>query len=69
MTDVPQAFIAQSRRLLTESYLPRIEQCVEGLSDEQLWWRANSASNSIGNLCLHLNGNVRQWIVSRTHPW
>ena len=59
-----EAFLAQSRRLLTDSYLPRIEHCVRGLSDEQLWWRANAESNSIGNLILHLAGNVRQWIVS-----
>ena len=54
-----EAFLAQSRRLLTDSYLPRIERCVRGLSDEQLWWRANAESNSIGNLILHLAGNVR----------
>ena len=34
------------------------------LSDEQLWWRPNAESNSVGNLMLHLAGNVRQWIVS-----
>jgi len=43
--------------------LPKIERCVEALSDEDVWWRANSESNSIGNLLLHLNGNVRQWIL------
>jgi len=61
---IEHAFLAQSRRLLTQSYLPRIEKSVEGLSDEQLWWRANAESNSIGNLILHLAGNIRQWIVS-----
>jgi uncharacterized damage-inducible protein DinB len=64
MTDISRAFIDQSRRLLTESYLPRIEKAVEGLSSENLWWRANPQSNSVGNLLLHLNGNVRQWIIS-----
>jgi uncharacterized damage-inducible protein DinB len=33
------------------------------LTDEQIWWRPNEASNSIGNLVLHLCGNARQWIV------
>ena len=61
---IEQAFLTQSRRLLTHSYLPRIEQAVDGPSDEQLWWRANAESNSIGNLILHLAGNIRQWIVS-----
>lgn len=62
--DIAGRFIDQSRKLLTESYLPRIEKAVEGLSVEDLWWRANPESNSIGNLILHLNGNVRQWIIS-----
>ncbi len=62
--DAGQAFIDQSRQLLTDSYLPRIERAIEGLSIENLWWRANDQSNSIGNLMLHLSGNARQWIVS-----
>ena len=59
-----EAFIDQSRTLLTDSYVPRIERAVERLSPENVWWRANPESNSIGNLLLHLNGNVRQWIVA-----
>ena len=34
------------------------------LSEEEIWWRSNDASNSVGNLVLHLDGNVRQWIIS-----
>jgi uncharacterized damage-inducible protein DinB len=49
---------------LLEEYLPKIERCLERLNDEQIWWRANEESNSIGNLVLHLCGNARQWIVS-----
>ena len=64
MADISRAFIDQSRRLLTDSYLPRIEKAVEGVSTANVWWRANPQSNSIGNLLLHLNGNVRQWIIS-----
>jgi len=59
-----QAFIDESRKYLTASYLPRIERSVEQLTDEALWWRANAESNSVGNLLLHLAGNVRQWIVA-----
>jgi uncharacterized damage-inducible protein DinB len=59
-----RAFIEQARTYLKDDYLPKIEQCLERLSDEQIWWRANAQSNSIGNLLLHLSGNVRQWIVS-----
>jgi uncharacterized protein DUF1572 len=64
MTEISGPFIDRSRQLLTDSYVPRIEQAIEGLSIENIWWRANEASNSIGNLILHLDGNVRQWIIS-----
>jgi hypothetical protein len=56
-------FLAFSREKLLEQYWPRLRSCVETLTDEQVWWRPNDASNSIGNLVLHLNGNVRQWLV------
>src|SRR5262249_8898770 len=62
--DVLRSFVDQSRNLLTSSYLPRIQRCVEKLSDQEVWWRANPESNSVGNLLLHLTGNIRQWIIS-----
>jgi uncharacterized damage-inducible protein DinB len=58
-----RAFIAHAEQFLLRDYLPKIERCLEKLSDEQIWWRANEESNSIGNLILHLCGNARQWIV------
>jgi Protein of unknown function (DUF1572) len=57
-------FLEFSRSKLIEQYWPRLRSCVESLSDEQVWWRPNGASNSIGNLLLHLDGNVRQWLVN-----
>ena len=62
--EVSRAFVQQARQLLTSEYLPKLESCLNTLTDEQVWWRANPKSNSIGNLCLHLAGNARQWIVS-----
>lgn len=59
---VSKAFI-QKARTLFEEYLGKIETCVAKLTDEQVWWRPNSESNSIGNLLLHLSGNARQWII------
>lgn len=50
-------------RLYDES-LPRILKCLDMLTNEQIWWRPNESSNSIGNLVLHLCGNVNQWIYS-----
>lgn len=63
-TGVSQAFLDFSRRKLIELEWPRLRDCVAPLTDEQVWWRPNPASNSIGNLLLHLNGNVGQWLVA-----
>jgi uncharacterized damage-inducible protein DinB len=62
--DVARLFLEQSRAYLVSEYLPKIERAVALLDDERVWWRPNEASNSVGNLLLHLAGNVRQWIVS-----
>ena len=62
--DVSRRFIDAAAEFLIGDYLPKIERCLERLTDEQIWWRANAESNSIGNLVLHLCGNARQWIVS-----
>ncbi len=62
--DVTALFLDFSRRKLLEQYWPRLRECVESLTEEQIWRRPNGASNSIGNLILHLNGNVRQWLVA-----
>lgn len=47
-----------------ESALDRIEHCLGQLSDAQVWRRTQPVLNSIGNLVLHLCGNLRQWIVA-----
>jgi uncharacterized damage-inducible protein DinB len=62
--DVARAFVDRARAFLSTEYLPKIERCLEQLTDEQIWFRPNEASNSIGNLVLHLCGNARQWIVA-----
>ena len=41
----------------------RIETCVEMLTPQQVWARTSANQNAVGNLLLHLNGNVRQWIL------
>jgi uncharacterized damage-inducible protein DinB len=42
----------------------RIETCLSKLTDEQIWARGSENENAVGNLVLHLCGNVRQWIVA-----
>ncbi len=63
-SDFAEAFLAQARHSLLHHHLPRITRCLNLLSSEQIGWRPHPTSNSVGNLVLHLSGNVRQWIIS-----
>lgn len=58
-----QIFLERARYFLGTEYRTQLRLAVEALPDDALWWRANDQSNSVGNLLLHLNGNVRQWIL------
>lgn len=58
-----QNFIQQATMHFNEN-LPRVEKCFAQLTEEQIWQRPNENSNSIGNLVLHLCGNIRQWVIS-----
>ncbi|HSR53498.1 MAG TPA: DinB family protein [Acidobacteriota bacterium] len=62
--DLSQAFITQAQKHLRDDFMPRLGKCVDQLTHEQLWWRPNENCNSVGNLLLHLSGNVRQWIIA-----
>jgi uncharacterized damage-inducible protein DinB len=42
----------------------RIDTCLSQLSEEQVWMRGGENENAVGNLVLHLCGNLRQWIVA-----
>lgn len=57
-------FIERSRYYLGEEYPAKIRAVLAALPAEALWWRPNIWSNSVGNLVLHLCGNVRQWVVA-----
>ena len=57
-------FLRHARFRLLEDYFVKIAAAIEALADEQIWRRPNESSNSIGNLLLHLSGNIRQWLIS-----
>jgi len=63
MPSCAEPFISRSISLLSDDYLNKVTRSLVAISDADLWWRPNEASNSIGNLLLHLRGNVTQWIV------
>ncbi len=63
-SELAALFLDCSRKRFFGQLWPRLQECVASLTEEQIWWRPNDASNSIGNLLLHLNGNVYQWLVA-----
>jgi uncharacterized damage-inducible protein DinB len=58
-----RTFLDCSTRRLTQ-LASRVQDCLARLSPEQIWARGGENENAVGNLVLHLCGNVRQWIVS-----
>ena len=52
--------IAHSR--LVVHLTGQIRSCLDALNDQQIWWRPNEPSNSIGNLVLHCAGSTRHYI-------
>jgi uncharacterized damage-inducible protein DinB len=57
-----QAALDAVRTRITRIFPSQIRPCIEELSDEQLWWRPNEASNSVGNLVLHVSGSTRHYL-------
>ncbi len=63
-TALTTAFITEIKRRLFEESMVRLKKCLAELTEAQIWYRPNKSSNSVGNLVLHLHGNVRQWVVA-----
>lgn len=58
------ALIAETHRRLFAESVPRLKKCLAQLSQDEIWRRPNEQTVSVGNLVLHLCGNVRQRIIS-----
>ena len=59
---ISREFIQESVHLLQQS-LRKINHCLNQLDADQIWWRPEPGLNSIGNLVLHVCGNLNQWAV------
>ena len=59
MNDLGRIFLDFSARKL-ELLNGRIESCLDRLSDDQIWARGGENENAVGNLVLHLTGNLHQ---------
>ena len=55
-------FLAHSSQKL-EQMTGFLKVCLDHLSDQQVWQRNGPHENAVGNLVLHLCGNMRQWIM------
>ena len=63
MTPLDRLFLDCSARRLKQN-VDRLDKCLARLTEDQVWLRGHESENAVGNLLLHLAGNVRQWIVS-----
>lgn len=64
MESLSACFVRECARLLRDVYCPRLEKAVRTLPAGDLWWRPHEGAISMGTILAHLEGNVRQWILS-----
>jgi len=57
-------FLAASASKLRDDFLPRLERALQEIPDDRFWQAGGEHLNSVGNLLLHLSGNLRQWVIS-----
>jgi hypothetical protein len=60
--EVAELFVEFSGRKLGDM-TTKLTTCLDRLSDDQIWARGGPHENAVGNLVLHLCGNMRQWIL------
>ena len=61
-SDIAALFLDHSAKKLDQMN-ESLAICLGKLTDEQVWQREAAHQNTIGNLVLHLCGNMRQWIM------
>lgn len=62
MSDVQTLAFEAMRVRITRVLPSQILACLDSLTDEQIWWRPNETSNSVGNLVLHLSGSLNHYL-------
>jgi Protein of unknown function (DUF1572) len=63
MVKLYKEFIEQSIDFINQN-TAKIKSCMEVLDDKEVWYSPNENLNSVGNLILHLSGNIREYIIS-----
>ena len=57
-----ESFLEYSIERLRE-HSQRIQTSLDQLTEQHIWWRGAETQNAVGNLVLHLTGNLTQWIL------
>ena len=60
--ELGRALLDEARERLVKGFPAQVVACVDLLTEEQIWWRANEGSNSVGNLVLHVCGSSRHFL-------
>jgi hypothetical protein len=47
---------------MVDDYPAQIGQCLEVITDADMWWRPDDRSNALGNIMLHLIGSNRLYV-------
>ncbi len=61
-SEVLATTVQAMRVRITRAFPDQIRAAVAQLTDEQIWWRPNEQSNSVGNLVLHLTGSLNHYV-------
>ncbi len=62
--DIGARFLRETTLRFRQEYLPRLERALTPLDAADVWWRPHPETTSIGILMRHLEGNIRQWVLS-----
>src|SRR3954467_4531066 len=50
------------RSRMVDDYPAQIQECLDRITDEDMWWRPDEGSNALGNILLHLAGSNRLYV-------
>jgi uncharacterized damage-inducible protein DinB len=62
MSDPLPYVLSSLRARITKVFPAQVRECLAQLDDEQIWWRPNESSNSVGNLVIHLAGSLSHYL-------
>jgi uncharacterized damage-inducible protein DinB len=60
--DVLESALDSLRVRITKVLPEQVRDCLEMIDEEQVWWRPNEQSNSIGNIVIHISGSLNHYL-------